>query len=734
MYETGLNGEDNDKMAIESLILLASITVLLKATLGDVEHCTKATCTTKPLGFNCNVVHEERVLRTKLPDGALRDLPGTVRGLSLLVSNTDPRSDPTLIISWRPPEVAISVFEVYLLTWDNRKPETASVSFPCMFVVNVTDSSKVAKTELRVTSSSFRNSKDITVYVNTWLGNKEPCFLRQAKVTFYATDSLQFTPAYWNYLLSMTLPGNGSLQLSFHPLPNATRHLVQVCQEGTQRGSGYQCSKFRSLRKGTNTGMFQFSNTCATYRIQIIPVPNTYRQVYRVIRFVPDLKSPPRDPVALSLFDTPSLTSNTPKVKDKHGANVILVSVLASLLGLTAGMAIIWKRVTWRRCWHSPPTNGNYELLQCPTAQNTDDLNAESDVEFWNELENATLKNISFLYSKDCECHLEAVEAFTRCLETSFRCSFHQVDCAKDIETQLKTAHVVLLVNSKDVFKSWYLYQSRLSQIQNPPALTAGKLGRVIHKLLEAHSDRLLMVRLAFTEDQYMITSPNNHVFSIPEHMSDLVCRIHKLGNLVAENSVRKWLSTRPEGKDLMSSIEQASKCCCKSRCSVIGHPGVELFQDSHVVDVQDTAGQDREVVDLPDLGGETDVFEDSDGQGVIVVHLKDVGEQESSGVVFEDLVGQGQHSVQDKELSGQGTDWSVIESTTEQLGGHPLEVAQQERQNAEMDPWIPLTTEPLEDSSMEELEEHLLLITQNYEHRLNDHVRFRRSFVDGSS
>lgn len=65
------------------------------------------------------------------------------------------------------------------------------------------------------------------------------------------SDTLQFTTAYWNYLLSMALPGNNSIQLSFHPLPNATRHMVQVCETTTQltKQSRYQCSKFRTLRK-----------------------------------------------------------------------------------------------------------------------------------------------------------------------------------------------------------------------------------------------------------------------------------------------------------------------------------------------------------------------------------------------------------------------------------------------------------------------------------------------------
>ncbi|XP_046548665.1 uncharacterized protein LOC124258638 [Haliotis rubra] len=645
-------------MAVETLSLLVSITVLLKATRGDVEHCTKGTCTTKPLGFNCNVVYEERVLRTKLPDGALRDLPGTVRGLSLLVSNTDPLSDPSLIIGWRPPEVAVSVFEVYLLTWDNHKPGKASVPFPCMFVVKVTDTSQITKIELRVTSSTFRNSKDITVYVNTWLGNKEPCFLRQAKVTFYATDSLQLTPAFWNYLLSMALPGNDSLQLSFHPLPNATRHMVQVClkthlQEGTQRRSGYQCSKFRSLRQGTKTGIFQFSKTCATYRIQIIPVPNAYRQVYRVHRFVPALKSPSRDPVALSLLESASLSSNTPKVKDRHGVNVILVSVLASLLGLAAGIAFIWKRVRRRRCWYSPPTNGNYELLQYPTAHNTD-IDAESDVEFWSELRRTTVKNIFLLYSEDCECHLEVVESLSRCLETSFKCRVRQVDRAKDIDTQLETIYVVLLVSSKDVFTSLDLHRSKLPQIQDPITQTAGDMGRVIDRLLEAYSDRVVMVRLAFTENQYVIQSPNNHVFTIPGHMSDLICRIHKLGDLAAEHSMRKWLTTRPEAKDLMSSIEKASKCCGRSSCSVTRNPGAGLFQDSHVVAVQDIGALDRQMVDFQDLGGQTEVFEDLDGQGAYAGELKDLGEQGWNGMVLEELGGRGEDRVEVKKFTGQ--------------------------------------------------------------------------------
>ncbi|XP_046356029.2 uncharacterized protein LOC124134951 [Haliotis rufescens] len=661
-------------MAFKTFRLLIFITVLLKATRGDLGDCTKTTCTTTPLGFNCNVVYDEGVLQRKLPDGALRDLPGTVRGLSLLVSNTDPRSDPTLVISWKPPEVAISVYEVYLITWDNRNPENGNLPFPCMFVVNVTDSSQITKVEFRVTSSTFRNSKDVTVYVNTWLGDREPCFLRQAKVTFYATDTLQFTTAYWNYLLSMALPSNNSIQLSFHPLPNATRHMVQVCETTTQlpKQSGYQCSKFRTLRKGTITGIFQFSKTCATYRIKIIPVPNTNRQVYRIHRFVPALQCPPRDPVAFSLLDTSaSVISNKPCTtncgiktsgastqKSKNTLGVILGSVLASLVGLVAGIAFIWKRDRRRRYRSSTPKNADYELLHHVTANNTN-LDAESDVEFWNKLKNTTTKNISMLYSEDCECHSETVEALSRCLETLFNCRVRRIDRSQDIATQLGNTHVVLFVNSKNVLTSWNMHRSSLSHSQEPFSRTAFDLGCMIQKLLASYSDRVVMVRLDYTEEQHVIQCKNNHVFNIPRHMSELICRIHELGELAGKDSARKCLVERQEGKDLLFSIEKASQCCGRFRCTVTSNSVVELFQgDAHGVGEPDLAGQGAHVVELRGkaLQGEhSGDLHDKALQGAPRIDLHDNALRGARGVDLHDKALQGALWVDlhDKALQG---------------------------------------------------------------------------------
>ncbi|XP_071083767.1 uncharacterized protein [Haliotis cracherodii] len=757
-------------MAFKTFRLLVFITVLLKATRGDFGDCTKTTCSTTPLGFNCNVVYDEGVLQRKLPDGALRDLPGTVRGLSLLVSNTDPRSDPTLIISWKPPEVAVSVYEVYLITWDNRNPENGNVPFPCMFVVKVTDSSQITMVEFRVTSSTFRNSKDVTVYVNTWLRDRDPCFLRQAKVTFYATDTLQFTTAYWNYLLSMALPGNNSIQLSFHPLPNATRHMVQVCETTTQlpKQSGYQCSKIRTLRKGTNTGIFQFSKTCATYRIKIIPVPNTNRQVYRIHRFVPALQCPPRDPVALSLLDTSaSVISNKPcttncgiktsgastqKIGDTLGVRVILGSVLASLVGLVAGIAFIRKRDRRRRYCSSTPKNADYELLQHVTAYITN-LDAGSDVDFWNTLRNSTTKNISMLYSEDCECHSETVEALSRCLETLFNCRVRRIDRSQDIATQLGNTHVVLFVNSKNVFTSWNMHRSSLSHSQEPFSRTAFDLGCMIQKLLASYSDRVVMVRLDYTEEQHVIQCKNNHVFNIPRHMYELICRIHELGELAGKDSARKCLMERQEGKDLLFSIEKASQCCGRYRCTVTSNSVVELIQgDAHGVGEPDLAGQGAHVVELREkalqgapridlhdnalrgahgvdlndtaLQGAHGVYlHDTALQGAHGVDLHDEALQGAPGVVLaefcgqetpvvalQDIGGHGEHGVEPKDFAGQGTDGVVIRT-----GGQSHEVALQERHVADTYPWVPPRLEPNKYNSLEEVEEHLFLIIQNY-------------------
>lgn len=331
------------------------------------------------------------------------------------------------------------------------------------------------------------------------------------------------------------------------------------------------------------------------------------------------------------------------------------------------------------------------------------------------------------LYSEDCECHSETVDALSRCLETLFNCRVCRIDRSQDIATQLGNTHVVLFVNSKNVFTYWNMHRSSLSHSQEPFSRTAFDLGCMIQKLLASYRDRVVMVRLDYTEEQHVIQCKNNHVFNIPRHMSELICRIHELGELAGKDSARKCLEERQEGKDLLFSIEKASQCCGRFRRTVTSNSVVELIQgDAHGVGEPDLAGQGAHVVELRDKalqGAHSGDLHDKALPGAPRIDLHDKTLQGASGVVFEefcwqetpvlalqDIGGHGEHGVERKDVAGQGTDGVVIRTE-----GHSHEVALQERHVADTYPWVPPRLEPNTYNSLEEVEEHLFQIIQNY-------------------